>query len=165
MDSLGRSRTRRRHAPIVAEIPASCQLIAVLDTGAISSFTETTTRGRSRLLALRLEAADIVVSTAVLAEGLLSGHVGRDHHISGLLTIVRISVVDASLGFAAGSLRRQATKTLTGPPPSGVDAIVAALADALAARDDVQIFTTDITDITALIAHARHRRRISISAV
>ena len=139
-------------------------MIAVLDTGAVSSFTATTAKGRSRLLALHLEVTDIVVPAAVLAEGLLSGHVGRDHHVRNLLTSARITIVDEELGLAAGSLRRRARQGHDGPAPAGVDAIVAAVADDLAARDDVQIYTTDLKDIAALVVHARHQERILITA-
>jgi hypothetical protein len=50
------------------------------------------------------------------------------------------------------------------PPPSGVDAIVAAEADALAANDDVCIITTDDDDLELLASLATNAERLSVLA-
>lgn len=66
------------------------------------------------------------------------------------MTLVEIAPVTASLGERAGALRRLAIRLGSDPPPSGVDAIVAALAEDLAARGRVRILTTDPDDLGVL---------------
>lgn len=50
------------------------------------------------------------------------------------------------------------------PPPSGVDALVAAEADARAAREEVRIITTDAIELGLLASLAANGRRISVQA-
>lgn len=117
-------------------------------------------RTRARLRALRQQVDDIVLPAAVLAEGLLTGHAGRDHHVRRLLSLVKVRNVDELLGLAAGKLRTQAIAGRAKRPPSGVDAIVAAVADA--AGGEVRLVTSDPDDIAALLAHADHPGRVAI---
>ncbi len=146
----------------VAQAPEGRELIAVLDTGGVSALTPTSERGRARLRALREVVDDLVVPAAVLAEGVLSGHPGRDHHVRRLLGLVAIHPIDADLGLAAGALRTQARRDGADPPPSGVDAIVVAVADAKAATSDVVIVTSDVDDLAHLAAHAHHAARLLV---
>lgn len=138
--------------------------IAVLDTGAISALSPATERGRARLRALRERVEDLVLPASVLAEGVLTGHPARDYHVQRLLSFVDIASVDEHLGRTAGELRvmTQRLSKRKRPGPSGVDATVAALADARAVNDDVVIVTSDPDDLRALAAHADHRHRIQI---
>jgi hypothetical protein len=105
------------------------------------------------------------VPAAVLAEGVLSGHPGRDYHVLRLLEIVGIDAVDEELGHAAGQLRAGVLRDRTGTTPSGVDAIVVAHADLAASNHDVMIITSDEGDVTALAVHATNVARLSIRTV
>ncbi len=138
------------------------KLIAILDTGAISALSPATERGRARLRVLRERVDELAMPAAVLAEGLLTGHPGRDYHVRRLLEFVAIDSVDEHLGFAAGQLRTQCRRAGTDPPPSGIDAIVVALADAHAVRDEVLIVTSDPEDITALAIHTTTPHRLKV---
>lgn len=138
-------------------------MIAVLDTGGISALASVDEKARARLRALRAQVDDLVAPAAVLAEGLLTGHPGRDHHVLTLLKLIAVRDVDEFLGLAAGRLRTQAIGGRAKPQPSGVDAIVAATADG--AGDDVQLITSDPGDMTALLAHADHSSRVSVLRV
>lgn len=141
------------------------QLIAVLDTGGIGGLAPIDERRRARLRVLRAQATDILVPAAVLAEGVLTGHPGRDFHVRRLLELVGVVSVDEQLGHAAGSLRHHAVSAGTQPPPSGIDAIVAALADDVGARNDVAIITSDGDDLELLASFGRHAVRISVIVV
>lgn len=101
----------------------------------------------------------------VLAEGVLTGHPGRDFHARHLIDTVHIAPVDTDLGHAAGHLRTQAIRDGADPPPSGVDATVVAFADITAVNDEVLIVTTDGDDITALAIHADHTAHLAIRPV
>ncbi len=114
---------------------------------------------------LREHASDLVVPAAVLAEGVLTGHVGHDYHVRRLLSLVLIADVHESIGYAAGALRQDAIRAGIDPPPSAVDAIVAAEADDLAAADDVQIVTTDGDDMELLASLAAHAGRLTVLVV
>ena len=152
----------RTAGPTLPEAPEGRELIAVLDTGGISALTPTSGRGRARLRALRAVVDDLVVPAAVLAEGVVSGHPGRDHHVRRLLGLVAIHPIDADLGLAAGALRVRAQRDVADPPPSGVDALVVAVADARALTDDVVIITSDVDDLTRLATHAHHADRLIV---
>jgi len=140
-------------------------MILVLDTGGVSALVPVDERGRARLRALRARSTDVVVSSAVLAEGLLTGHPGRDHHVRRFLATADIADVDEPLGLAAGRLRTRAIGDGATPPPSGVDALVAAEADRRAATGDVLIVTSGIDDLSALAQFGRHADRMSILRV
>jgi len=99
---------------------------------------------------------------AVLAEGVLTGHPGRDYHTQRLLTFVDTQPVDEDLGHSAGKLRVMARRSGANPLPSGVDAMVVAFADSRAANNDVVIITSDPDDLRALATHADHTRRIHV---
>jgi hypothetical protein len=114
---------------------------------------------------VRESGAELVVPAAVLAEGVLTGHVGHDDHVHRLLHLTRIADVDSALGDAAGALRQDAIRAGIDPPPSGVDAVVAAEADALAAGDDVHIVTSDGDDMELLASLAAHVRRLTVVVV
>lgn len=101
-----------------------------------------------------------MLPAAVHAEGLLTGHPGRDHKVRQLLGLVNVRDVDELLGLAAGRLRTLAIAGGAKPSPSGVDAIVAAVADA--AGDDVTLVTSDPDDMAALLAHADNPDRVAI---
>lgn len=162
---MGRGgRARHLPSPTVGAY-AGHSLIAVLDTSAITGLAPIDDRRRARLRALRAIADDIIVPTAVLAEGVLTGHPGRDHHVRRLLALVAVTDVDEDLGYAAGRLRQQAIKDGANPPPSGVDSIVAALADRRAGRDDVQIVTSDPADLGLLASYGDNAARIFIKAI
>jgi len=117
------------------------------------------------LRALRHRATDFVVPAAVLAEGVLTGHAGHDFHMRRLLEVADIADVDEELGYAAGALRQGVMRAGVDPVPSGVDAIVAAAADACAVREDVEIVTSDGNDIELLASLAGHADRLSVVAV
>ncbi len=99
---------------------------------------------------------------AVLAEGLLTGHPGRDYHVQHLLSLVDIEPVDEVLGRSAGRLRVTTRRSGADPLPSGIDAVVVACADSRAARDDVVIITSDPDDVQALATHTDHKHRIHV---
>jgi predicted nucleic acid-binding protein len=82
-----------------------------------------------------------------------------------LLELVVVAGVDANLGYAAGSLRQEAIRGGADPAPSGVDAIVAALADARAAHVDVEIITSDGEDLELLASFGEHAARVEIAVV
>jgi hypothetical protein len=112
---------------------------------------------------VRRIASDIVVPTALLAEGVLTGHVGRDYHIRRLLDVVGDIEIDRGLGLAAGVLRQQSLAS--GVTPSGVDALVAAVADRLTIVGEVLVVTSDPEDLGALTSFADRPERISLLAV
>ena len=106
-----------------------------------------------------------MLPAAVIAEGLLTGHPGRDYHTRRLLELVAVADVDRNLGLAAGALRSAAIASGPVHIPSGVDAIVAAVADSLAAGDPVQVITSDEEDLGLLLSFATHADRVSILRV
>ena len=140
-------------------------MIAVLDTASVSALAPIDQRGRARLRALRARTDDLVLPAAVIAEGLLIGHPGRDYHTRRLLELVAVADVDRNLGLAAGALRSAAIASGPVHIPSGVDAIVAAVADSLAAGDPVQVITSDEEDLGLLLSFATHADRVSILRV
>ncbi|MGH9030564.1 MAG: hypothetical protein ACRDZV_00420 [Acidimicrobiia bacterium] len=140
------------------------RLIVVLDTGGVEGLAPIDEKRRARLRALREHADDIVVPAAVLAEGLFTGHVGHDHHVRQLLRNVHVVATTESVGYAAGSMRQTAMGAAVAPPPSGVDAVVVAEADARAASEDVRIITTDDDDFVLLASLATNAGRLSVVA-
>jgi predicted nucleic acid-binding protein len=114
---------------------------------------------------LRAHAADLIVPSAVLAEGVLTGHVGHDYHVRRLLELANVADVDEELGHAAGALRQEAIRSGFAPPPSGVDAIVAAEADARGGGEDVQIITSDGGDFELLSSLVVHADRLAVVVV
>ncbi|MGH9268411.1 MAG: hypothetical protein ACRD0D_09565, partial [Acidimicrobiales bacterium] len=110
-------------------------------------------------------ATDFVVPAAVLAEGVLSGRAGHDFHVRRLLGLVAVADVDEGLGYAAGAIRQEAILGGVDPAPSGVDAIVAATADAVAAHSDVQVITSDADYIVILASLVEHANRVSVVVV
>jgi len=114
---------------------------------------------------LRQHVDDLAMPTAVLSEGVLSRHPGRDSHVRRLLELLDVAPVDEKLGHAAGDLRVRARRDGSGPAPSGVDAIVAAFAYERASTDDVLIVTSDADDITALAVHSENAERLTIRSV
>lgn len=102
---------------------------------------------------------------AVLAEGGLTGHPGRDYHLHRLLDLIDVDIVDEELGHAAGHLRTQASRAGIDPPPSGIDAIVVAYADNCATRDDVVIVSSDPDDMIALAIHGTNPSRLEVQPV
>jgi predicted nucleic acid-binding protein len=140
-------------------------MIAVLDTGGVEGLAPIDEERRARLRLLRDRVDDLVLPAAVLAESVLTGHAGHDFHVRRLIEIVNISDVDASTGHAAGALRRAAVDAGMRPPPSGVDTVVAASADARAAHDDVLIVTSDDEDFQMLGALVTNAARLSVLVV
>lgn len=119
-------------------------------------------KARVRLRALRQRADDMVIPAAVLAEGLLAGHPGRDYHVRRFLDTLAVAHVGRELGMAAGALRTKAIGYGADAPPSGVDAIVAAVADSRAANEAVEVVTSDDQDIASLVTLGDHSARVSI---
>lgn len=140
------------------------RLIVILDTGGVEGLAPIDEKRRARLRALREQADDIVLPAAVLAEGLFSGHVGHDRHVRQLLRDVHVAPTTESTGYAAGSMRQAAIRAAVAPPPSGVDAVVVAEADARATSEDVQIVTTDDDDVELLASLATNAGRLSVLA-
>ena len=140
-------------------------LIVVLDTGGVEGLAPLDEERRARLRLLRERADDLVVPAAVLAEGVLTGRAAHDYHVRRLLDVVHIADVDASTGHAAGALRRAAMAARMKPPPSGVDALVAATADDHAARDDVVVVTSDGDDFAMLGSLATNAAHLSVLVV
>lgn len=140
-------------------------LILVLDTGGVEGLAPIDEERRARLRLLRDRADDVVLPAAVLAESVLTGHAGHDYHVGRLLDVVNIADVDAPTGHAAGALRRAALGVGMRPPPSGVDSVVAAAADARAAHDDVLIVTSDDGDFQMLGSLATNAARLSVLVV
>ncbi|MEO6120681.1 MAG: hypothetical protein ABIW46_06180 [Acidimicrobiales bacterium] len=140
-------------------------LIVVLDTGGVEGVAPIDERRRARLRVVRDQASEVVVPAAVLAEGVLTGHAGHDYHVRRLLGLVRVADVDEYLGHMAGALRQAAIRAGFDPPPSGVDAVVAAEADALAGSDVVEIITGDGHDFELLASLAHHAGRLSVVVV
>jgi predicted nucleic acid-binding protein len=116
----------------------------------------------ARLRVLREQASDIVVPAAVLAEGVMTGRFSYDRRVRQLMGVVRVAEVDESLGYAAGLLRHAAIHGGLDPAPSGIDAIVVMEADALAAREQVLMVTTDVGDFEALASCAVNVDRLSV---
>lgn len=141
------------------------RLIVILDTGGVDGIAPIDAKRRARLRALLEQADDIVVPAAVLAEGVFTGHAGHDHHVRQLLTHVDVAATTEAIGYTAGSLRQVAIAAGMQPAPSGVDAVVAAEADARAANDDVQIITTDDDDLELLASLATNTERLSVLAL
>lgn len=140
-------------------------VIAVLDTGGVEALAPIDEQRRARLRALREQESDIIVPAAVLAEGVLTGHLGHDYHVGRLLSVVDVADVDEQLGHAAGALRQEAISSGMDPVPSGVDAIVASVANEQAGRDGVQIVTSDGGDFEVLASLAPRAGRLSVVKV
>lgn len=140
-------------------------LIVVLDTGGVEGVAPLDEQRRARLRVLREQAADLIVPAAVLAEGVLTGNVGHDYHVRRLLEVADVTDVAEELGYAAGALRQEAIRAGFDPPPSGVDAIVAAEADVRAGGDDVQIITSDGDDFELLASLGTNAARLSLLVV
>jgi predicted nucleic acid-binding protein len=145
--------------------PSSSWLIVVLDTGGVEGLAPIDEARRARLRLLREQADDLVVPAAVFAESVLTGHPGHDYHVERVLDLLTVTNIDAPLGHAAGLLRRAAMIGGQDPPPSGVDALVAATADGRAASDDVLIVTSDGDDFELMGALATHADRLSVVVV
>ena len=148
-----------------AEGPEGSKLIVVLDTGGVEGVAPLDERRRARLRVLRAHASDLIVPAAVLAEGVLTGNVGHDFHVRRLLELSDVADVAEELGYAAGALRQEAIRAGLDPPPSGVDAIVAAEADGRAGADDVQIVTSDGGDFELLASLGTNAARLSVLVV
>lgn len=73
--------------------------------------------------------------------------------------------LDEQVGYAAGALRSKVRRAGVDPAPSGVDAIVATVADARAGREDVEIVTSDADDMELLASLADHADRLSVVSV
>jgi hypothetical protein len=145
--------------------PSSSWLIIVLDTGGVEGLAPIDEVRRTRLRLLREQADDFVVPAAVLAESVLTGHPGHDFHVQRLLELLNVTNIDAPLGHGAGLLRRAAMIGGQDPPPSGVDALVAATADDRAASDDVLIVTSDGDDFEVMGSLATHADRLSMVVI
>lgn len=140
-------------------------MIVVLDTGGVEGLAPLDEERRARLRLLRERSDDLVLPAAVLAEGVLTGHLGHDYHVQRLLDVVNITDVDASTGHAAGALRRAAMGAGMKPPPSGVDTLVAAVADSSAAHDEVVIVTSDDGDFQMLGSLVTNTARLAVLVV
>ena len=140
-------------------------MIVVLDTGGVDGLAPIDEERRARLRLLRERAEDIVLPAAVLAESVLNGHPGHDFFVQRLLEILDVVDVDGMTGHAAGALRRAAMTGGMDPPPSGVDAIVVASADARAVGDEVLVLTSDGGDFEVLASLATNAGRLSLLLV
>jgi len=140
-------------------------LIVVLDTGGVEGLAPIDETRRARLRLLRERADDLILPAAVLAENVLTGHPGHDFHVQRLLELLDITDVDTPTGHAAGALRHAAIAGGEDPPPSGVDAIVAATADARAAHNEVLILASDGDDFELLGSLTSHPERLSVLVV
>ncbi len=140
-------------------------MIVVLDTGGVEGLAPLDEERRARLRLLRERSDDVILPAAVLAESVLTGHVGHDYHVERLLDLVNVAEVDAANGHDAGALRRQAIGAGMKPLPSGVDTIVAASADSRAAQDDVLIVTSDDGDFQMLGSLTTNAARLSVLVV
>lgn len=166
MARLGNNGPAEAHdAHCSATSPPGSRLIVVLDIAGVEGLAPIDEERRARLRLLRDQTGDLVLPAAVLAENVLAGHPGRDYHVRRLLELLNIVDVDAATGHAAGALRRAASGAGMDPPPSGVDTIVGAAADARAANDDVLIVTSDQGDFQMLGSLAPNAARISVLAV
>ena len=140
-------------------------MIVVLDTGGVDGLAPIDEERRARLRLLRDRCEDFILPAAVLAESVLTGNAGHDFHVRRLLEMVNIADVDAPTGHAAGALRRAAMNAAMKLPPSGVDTIVAAAADARAANQDVLIVTSDADDFQMLGSRTTNAARLSVLLV
>lgn len=140
------------------------RLIVVLDTGGVDGLAPIDAKRRARLRALREQSDDIVVPAAVLAEGVFTEHVGHDHHVRQLLSYTYIAATAEPIGYSAGTLRQGTIAAGVDPAPSGVDAVVAAEADARAVNEHVQIITSDDDDLELLASLATNAERLFVLA-
>jgi hypothetical protein len=140
-------------------------LIVVLDTGGVEGLAPIDEARRARLRLLRERVDVLVMPAAVLAESVLTGQPFHDFHVQRLLELVEIADVDVALGHAAGALRRAALAGGEDPPPSGVDVLVAATADARAANDDVLIVTSDGDDFELLASLSPRAHQLAVLVV
>jgi predicted nucleic acid-binding protein len=163
--SATRGRSSARPGQAGPQGAEGSRLIVVLDTGAIEGLAPLDEHRRARLRVLRENASDLVIPAVVLAEGVLTGHVGNDYHVRRLLDLAHVADVDEELGYAAGALRQDAIRAGFDPPPSGVDAVVAAQADDLATGDGVQIITSDSDDMELLASFTEHAGRLTVVVV
>lgn len=124
----------------------------VLDSGVLDQATTDRTF-RNRVLDLARNGRKPLIPTVVLAEAIT----GRPQDAPTNLTIRRFDTIDTPQATArrAGILRYRTLRSRMQPPPSGIDAIVAAHAvDA----DAEAVFTTDPDDLQWLLAgHPRIR--------
>jgi hypothetical protein len=95
----------------------------------------------------------------------LIGNKRHDFHLRRLLADVHIAEINDRLGYAARALRTSAIRSAVDPAPSGVEAIVAALADERAAREDVAIITSDADEMELLASLAHNVDRLSVIGI
>ena len=77
------------------------------------------------------------------------------------LRATRRTPLDEALAYAAGALRHKVVP-IRRRAPSAVDAVVVAVADHVARRDDVLVLTSDVADFEALRAQAANSGRIAV---
>ena len=101
---------------------------------------------------------ELVVPTVVLAER----HTGpQDHQVRTALRATRRTPLDEARAYAAGALRHKVAPSRR-RAPSAVDAVVVAVADHVARRDDVLVLTSDVADFEALRAQAANSQSIAV---
>lgn len=77
------------------------------------------------------------------------------------LQAARRPPLDQARAYAAGALRHKVAPTRR-RAPSAVDAVVVAVADDVARRDDVLVLTSDVADLDALRVLAANSERIAV---
>ena len=127
----------------MAEVRGAFIRAVVLDASAITEAADPRSSVRQILRRWQDESADLVIAASTLTE-VLRGH-PRDALIHRLLAALRIRVIDAPLGQAAGE---RIGRTFTRGNVT-LDALVAELASSL--PRPVAVLTADVKDITALV--------------
>ena len=137
-------------------IPAGVRGVVVLDSGAVTSLAEQDPIARALWRRLTELGWRTAVPAVTLAEA-TTGRPGPDAPTNRLIRQVGHTILcDERLGRAAGVLRTAALARRSGA--SGIDAIVAAVAEANAPSI---VLTTDPDDLEILLAHRSqpgHRR-------
>lgn len=95
-----------------------------------------------------------IIPSVVLTEALTGDH-RRDYHENRLLRTCDVRSVDEVTARAASALR---TRLSGRRPPSAVDAIVVAMADA---AGDATVLSSDPGDLRALASHATNHVQVS----
>lgn len=125
----------------------------VLDADGVTSLADPANRHRYRAL-LNATHGVPVVPSAVLAETATGTH--RDANLNRFLKGVTVTAIDKTIGLEAGRLRAHVLAGVAPGArarrrsPSGIDALVVAVADKAAGRDEVVVLTSDPRDLLAL---------------
>lgn len=150
----GKPRSRRRRK---TKLPRGTRGAIVLDSGAVTKLAEGDALACTVVEDLTQRGWTTCIPAVTLAE-VVTGHARPDAAVDHLVRRLGQTIdCDPALARSAGALRAHARKTQA--RPSGIDAIVAALAEA---RQPSVVLTSDPEDLDALLVAAEQAMVMAI---